>query len=44
MIRTYTNLVWPGDPYRTGQQLFRRPQPRLAAFSVRGVGGTGSPG
>jgi len=30
----YTNLAWPDDPYRTGQQLYRRPAPRLAAFTV----------
>jgi hypothetical protein len=33
-MRTYTNLAWPEDPYRTGQQLYRRPVPRLAAFSL----------
>jgi hypothetical protein len=32
-MRTYTNLTWPDDPYRTGQQLYRRPVPRLAAFA-----------
>jgi hypothetical protein len=32
-MRTYTNLAWPDDPYRTGQQLYRRPVPRLAAFT-----------
>jgi len=31
---TYTNMTWPDDPYRTGQQLYRRPVPRLAAFAV----------
>ncbi len=31
---TYTNMAWPDDPYRTGQQLYRRPAPRLAAFTV----------
>ncbi len=30
----YTNLAWPGDPYRTGQQLFRKPGPMLAAFTL----------
>jgi hypothetical protein len=25
-MEVYTNLVWPDDPYRTGQQLY----PRLA--------------
>jgi hypothetical protein len=34
MIRTWTNLTWPDDPYRTGQQLYRRPAPRLAAFTT----------
>jgi hypothetical protein len=33
-MRTYTNTAWPGDPYRTGQQLYRRPAPRLAAFAA----------
>ena len=33
-MRTWTNLAWPDDPYRTGQQLYRRPAPRLAAFTV----------
>ncbi|HUY48166.1 MAG TPA: hypothetical protein VMV92_20955 [Streptosporangiaceae bacterium] len=34
-MRTYTNMTWPDDPYRTGQQLYRRPVPRLAAFTAR---------
>jgi hypothetical protein len=34
MMRSYTNLTWPDDPYRTGQQLYRRPVPRLAAFTA----------
>jgi hypothetical protein len=39
-MRTYTNMTWPDDPYRTGQQLYRRPAPRLAAFSItRAMGG-----
>ena len=33
-MRTYTNLTWPDDPYRTGQQLYRRPVPRLAAYTA----------
>jgi hypothetical protein len=33
-MRTWTNLTWPDDPYRTGQQLYRRPAPRLAAFTT----------
>lgn len=40
-MRTYTNMAWPADPYRTGQQLFRRPAPRLAAFATGpAVGGS----
>jgi hypothetical protein len=31
---TWTNMTWPDDPYRTGQQLHRRPVPRLAAFTA----------
>jgi hypothetical protein len=31
---TWTNMTRPGDPYRTGQQLYRRPSPQLAAFTV----------
>jgi hypothetical protein len=34
MMRTWTNVTWPDDPYRTGQQLYRRPVPRLAAFTT----------
>jgi hypothetical protein len=34
MMRTWTNMTWPDDPYRTGQQLYRRPAPRLAAFTT----------
>ena len=34
MITEYSNMTWPDDPYRTGQQLHRRPAPRLAAFTV----------
>jgi hypothetical protein len=33
MMRAWTNMTWPDDPYRTGQQLHRRPAPRLAAFT-----------
>ena len=33
-MRTWTNLPWPDDPYRTGQQLYRRPAGRLAAFTT----------
>jgi hypothetical protein len=38
-MRTYTNLAWPEDPYRTGQQLYRRPPPRLAAVTIGRTGG-----
>lgn len=34
MIRTFTNLAWPDDPYRASQQLYRRPSPMLAAFAA----------
>ena len=34
-MRTYTNMAWPDDPYRTGQQLYPRPAPRLASFATR---------
>jgi hypothetical protein len=37
-MRTYTNLAWPEDPYRTGQQLYRRPPPRLAAVTMNRAG------
>lgn len=33
-MQTWTNLAWPDDPYRTGQQLYRKPPPRLAAFTT----------
>jgi hypothetical protein len=33
-MRTWTNLAWPDDPYRTGQQLYRRAGGRLAAFTT----------
>jgi hypothetical protein len=33
-MQIYTNMAWPDDPYRTGQQLYPRPAPRLAAFTV----------
>ena len=33
-MRTYTNMAWPEDPYRTGQQLYPRPAPRLASFAT----------
>lgn len=33
-MRTYTNLAWPDDPYRTSQQLYRRPSPILASIAI----------
>jgi hypothetical protein len=33
-MQTWTNLAWPDDPYRTGQQLYRKPAGRLAAFTT----------
>jgi len=33
-MRTWTNMAWPDDPYRTGQQLYRRPAATLAAFTT----------
>jgi len=33
-MQTWTNLPWPDDSYRTGQQLYRRPAGRLAAFTA----------
>jgi hypothetical protein len=33
-MQTWTNLAWPDDPYRTGQQLYRKPGGRLAAFTT----------
>ncbi len=33
-MRTYTNLAWPDDPYRTSQQLYRRPSPILASVAI----------
>ena len=43
MMRTYTNMAWPDDPYRTGQQLYRRPVPRLAAFTAAQAAAGGRP-
>jgi hypothetical protein len=42
-MRTYTNMTWPDDPYRTGQQLYRRPVPRLAAFTAQQAAAGGCP-
>ncbi len=41
-MHVYTNMAWPDDPYRTGQQLYRRPGPRLAAFTVESSRARGS--
>jgi len=38
VMRAYTNLTWPDDPYRTGQQLYPRPVSRLAGFAARRTG------
>ena len=42
-MEIYTNMAWPGDPYQTGQQLYPRPAPRLAAFTVESSRARGSP-
>ena len=42
-MEIYTNMAWPGDPYRTGQQLYPRPAPRLAAFTAESSRARGSP-
>jgi hypothetical protein len=34
---TWTNMTRPGDPYRTGELLYRRPPPLLAAFAAGGA-------
>ena len=41
-MQIYTNMAWPDDPYRTGQQLYPRPAPRLAAFTVESSRARGS--
>lgn len=33
-MRQFTNLAWPDDPYGTGQQLYRKHPPLLAAFAA----------
>ena len=33
---TWTNMTRPGDPHRTGQQLYRRPPGQLAVFAAGG--------
>jgi len=38
---TWTNLAQPGDPYRTGQRLYRKPAPLLAAITARQTPGNG---
>jgi len=42
-MEIFTNMAWPGDPYRTGQQLYPRPAPRLAAFTTESSRARGSP-
>jgi hypothetical protein len=42
-MQIYTNMAWPDDPYRTGQQLYPRPAPRLAAFTVESIRARSSP-
>ena len=42
-MQIYTNMAWPDDPYRTGQQLYPRPAPLLAAFTVESSRTRGSP-
>src|SRR6516165_1990416 len=42
-MEIYTNMAWPDDPYRTGQRLYPRPGPRLAAFTVEWSRTRGSP-
>ena len=42
-MQIYTNMAWPDDPYRTGQQLYPRAAPRLAAFTVESSRTRGSP-
>ena len=42
-MEIYTNMAWPDDPYRTGQQLYPRSAPRLAAFTVESIRAQGSP-
>jgi hypothetical protein len=42
MMEIYTNMAWPDDPYQTGQQLYPRPAPRLAAFTVESSPARGS--
>jgi hypothetical protein len=42
-MQTWTNLPWPDDPYRTGQQLYRRPAGRLAAFTTWPTAAGGQP-
>lgn len=41
-MEIYTNMAWPDDPYRTGQQLYPRPAPRLAAFTLESSPARGS--
>ena len=41
-MQIYTNMAWPNDPYRTGQQLYPRPAPQLAAFTMESSRARGS--
>ena len=42
-MEIYSNMAWPDDPYRTGQQLYPRPAPRLVAFTVESSRARGFP-
>ena len=41
-MQIYTNMAWPDNPYRIGQQLYPRPTPQLAAFTVESSRARGS--
>jgi len=36
-MQAWTNMTRPGDAYRTGELLYRRPPPRLAVFAAGGA-------
>jgi hypothetical protein len=36
-MQAWTNMTRPGDAYRTGELLYRRPPPLLAAFAAGGA-------
>ena len=42
-MEIYANMAWPDDPYRTGQQLYPRSGPLLAAFTVESSRAWGFP-